>query len=267
VTISEQHTEQFARDGAIVIRDAFAPAWLQDLARGMEKNFAAPSAYATHYTAAGAPGGFYDDYCNWQRIEEYRAFIERSPAAAIAGRLMGATQVRVYHEHVLIKEPGTREVTPWHHDLTYYGVDGEQLCSIWVPLDAVPHNACPEFVAASHRWGRRFVPRMFIDHDAYADVPPGYERVPDIDAERDRHRLLAWDLRPGDCIAFHMLTLHGAPHTAELTTRRRGFSTRWLGDDAVFAARPWNTSPPFPEVQLQPGDAMDHPSFPVMWHA
>lgn len=265
--ITEQQIEQFSRAGAVVIRDAFASTWLRDLARGMERNFAAPSSYATRYSAADAPGGFYDDYCNWRDITEYRAFIEGSPAAEIAGRLLRASEVRIYHEHVLIKEPGTQEVTPWHHDLTYYGVDGDQVCSIWLPLDPVPRSACPEFVAGSHRWGKRFVPRMFIDHDAYGSVPQGYEPVPDIDAERDRHNLLAWDLSPGDCIVFHMLTLHGAPNTANLTTRRRGFSVRWLGDDAVFATRPWQTSPPFPEVQLRPGDAMEHTSFPVVWRA
>jgi len=207
MAITEQQVEQFSRDGAVVIRDVFATTWLRDLARGMERNFAAPSSYATRYSAADAPGGFYDDYCNWRDISEYRAFIEGSPAAEVAGRLLRASEVRIYHEHVLIKEPGTQEVTPWHHDLTYFGVDGEQVCSIWLPLDPVPRSACPEFVAGSHRWGKRFVPRMFIDHGAYGSVPQGYERVPDIDAERDRHTLLAWDLSPGDCIVFR-----GAEH-------------------------------------------------------
>ena len=244
MTVKREQREDFARDGAVVVRDAFVHAWIERLACGIEENFRQPSEYTTRYSAEDAPGGFYDDYCNWQRIADYRAFIEDSPAAEIAGRLMGASSVRIYHEHVLIKEPGTREITPWHHDLPYYGVEGGQLCSLWVPLDPVPRSACPEFVAGSHRWGKRFVPRMFIDHNAYAEVPRGYEPVPDIDAERDRHRLLSWDLQPGDCIAFHMLTLHGAPGTAALTTRRRGFSVRWLGDDAVFATRPWPTSPP-----------------------
>jgi ectoine hydroxylase-related dioxygenase (phytanoyl-CoA dioxygenase family) len=74
-------------------------------------------------------------------------------------------------------------------------------------------------------------------------------------------------MAPGDCIVFHMRTVHGAPGTASLTTRRRGFSTRWLGDDAVFAVRPGKTSPPFPEVKLAPGAPMHHPSFPLAWQA
>ena len=238
--------------------------WLDILARGVEKNFENPSRNGGQYSPEGAPGGFYDDYCNWTRIDEYRDFIEHSPAASIVGKLMGASQVRIFHEHVLIKEPGTREKTVWHHDLPYYCVDGRQLCSIWLPLDPVPKNACPQFVAGSHAWRKQFYPRKFLTHEAYADGINGYEPVPDIDAHPDQYELLSWDLEPGDCIVFHMLTVHGAPDTRALKTRRRGFSTRWLGDDAVFATRPWTTSPPFPEVDLAPGSPMDHPLFPVI---
>ena len=263
--VSESDVRAFERDGAIAIRGAFERGWLERLALGVEENFAAPGPGSTRYTPQGKPGGFYDDYCNWARIPAYREFVLESPAGEIAGRLTQSSQVRIYHEHVLIKEPGTLEVTPWHHDLPYYGVDGTKLCSIWLPLDPVPRVACPEFVAGSHRWGKRYMPRMFIDHDSYAAVPEGYERVPDIDAERESLEILSWDLALGDCIVFHMLALHGAPGTAALETRRRGFSTRWLGDDAVFAERPWKTSPPFPEVALAPGDPMHHAAFPVAW--
>ena len=265
VRVSPDEIERFERDGAIVLRSVFDPEWLRRLARGVEKNFEAPGPGSTRYTPEDAPGAFYDDYCNWRRIGEYRDFVLQSPAGAVAGTLMRSREARIYHEHVLVKEPGTRESTPWHHDLPYYGVDGSQLLSIWLPLDPVPHRACPEFVAGSHRWGRRFVPRKFIDHRNYGETAAGFEAVPDIDADRDHYRILAWDLAPGDCIAFHMLTLHGAPGTATIETRRRGFSTRWLGDDAVFASRPWATSPPFPGLSLAPGEPMRHPEFPVVW--
>ena len=267
MNIGSEQIDKFKRDGAIVLREMFSRDWLETLARGVDKNFADPGPDATRYTPAGEPGSFYDDYCNWNRIDEYREFVLQSPAAAIAGSLLGARQVRIYHEHVLVKEPGTQEVTPWHHDLPYYGLEGQQLCSIWLPLDAVPRRACPEFVAGSHAWGKRFVPRLFVSHDGYRDAGEEFEPVPDVDAQRGELDILAWDLEPGDCIVFHMLTLHGAPNTSTIKTRRRGFSTRWMGDDAVFATRPWKTSPPFPAVALRPGDPIEHPEFPVVWRA
>lgn len=265
IELSQQQIAEYQGNGAVCVRRLFSQDWLDKLARGLEKNFADPGPDNTVYTPKGKPGGFYDDYCNWQRIDEYCDFVLHSPAAELAARLMQSSTARIYHEHVLVKEPGTQEVTPWHHDLPYYGVDGEQLCSIWLPLDPVPQSACPEFIAGSHRSGVLYYPRKFINHRNYADGFEGYQTMPDIDAERDQYQILSWQLEPGDCLVFHMRTVHGAPATTGLKTRRRGFSTRWLGDDARFAIRPWQTSPPYHEVQLQAGDPMHHPAFPQVW--
>jgi len=265
IDITDNEIKDYEIDGVVCLRGLFDQRWLQNLAVGVEKNFSDPGPDSMNYTPQGEPGRFYDDYCNWQRIDEYRDFISESPAAEIAGRLMQSASVRIYHEHVLVKEPGTQQVTPWHHDQPYYGVDGDQLCSLWLPLDPVPKYACPEFVAGSHSDGRLYTPRLFIDHSSYADNAPGFDDVPDIDKQRDSHRILCWDLSPGDCIVFQMRVLHGAPATLGLTTRRRGFSTRWLGDDARFAERPWLTSPPYHELDLAPGEPMHHNLFPLMW--
>jgi ectoine hydroxylase-related dioxygenase (phytanoyl-CoA dioxygenase family) len=261
--IDDQDRADYERDGAVCVRGQFDQAWLDELAAGVEENFADPGPWSCVYTPEGEPGGFYDDYCNWERIDAYRRFALASPAAGIVAALMSSTEVRFYHEHVLVKEPGTRERTPWHHDQPYYGVDGFQVCSLWLPLDPVPLEACPQFVAGSHRWGRWFAPRTFVDQQPYAGAED-LEPVPDIDADPDAHELLSWALEPGDAIVFHMATVHGAPGTEGLATRRRAFSTRWLGDDARFAVRRFTTSPPFPGLTLRPGDPMDDPRFPLV---
>jgi ectoine hydroxylase-related dioxygenase (phytanoyl-CoA dioxygenase family) len=224
---------------------------------------ATPGPYTRGYTKDGAPGRFFGDYCNWRRIEEYRSFFFDSPAAGLARALMGSSKVNLFHEHVLVKEPGTLDRTPWHHDQPYYCVDGRDTCSLWIPLDPVPRETCVEFVAGSHRWGRWFTPTKFAGA-AYQRQDAGYETIPDIDAERERHRFLAWDLAPGDCIAFHFLTVHGAPGNLSQTARRRAFAARFTGDDAVYVRRAGEMSPPFPEVTLEPGQPLDSDTFPVL---
>jgi ectoine hydroxylase-related dioxygenase (phytanoyl-CoA dioxygenase family) len=254
----------YQRDGAVCVRAAFAPHWLDVLQAGMEENLAHPGPMAKTYTPDGKPGRFFGDYCNWRRIPAYRHFLLHSPAAEIAGRLMGARKVNLFHEHVLVKEPGTLEPTPWHHDQPYWTVDGAQVCSIWQPLDPVARATSVEFVAGSHRWGKWFTPARFNDsrpHDTR-----GFEPVPDIAAERDRHVLLGWDLEPGDCIVFHALTLHGAPGNRQ-PGRRRAFASRWCGDDARFVLRDGYMSPPPPKDAPPPGSAMDSDAFPVVWRA
>ena len=263
--ITQQEIDRFEKDGVVCLRGLFSTQWLERLAAGVEKNFSDPGPYNTVYSDPESPGGFYDDYCNWQRIEEYKDFIQHSPAAEIAARITKSNAARIYHEHVLVKEPGTREPTPWHHDLPYYGVDGNQLCSIWLPLDPVPQKACPEFVLGLHNAGTLYYPKFFLTSENYAEGIEGFETMPDIESHRGEYNISSWDLELGDCIVFHMRTIHGAPPTEGLKTRRRAFSTRWLGDDARFAQRAWKTSPPYPEVDLQHGDAMVHDSFPQLW--
>ena len=263
--ITEEKILEYQRNGAVCIRGLFSREWLDLLAKGVEKNFQDPGPYHTWYTPEDQPGGFYDDYCNWARIEEYRDFIFESPAGRLAAELMQSRVARIYHEHVLVKEPGTTEVTPWHHDLPYYGVNGTQLCSIWLPLDPVPIQACPKFVSASHLTEKLYYPRLFVSHKDYSEGKEGFESIPNIDEDEDEFNLLSWELELGDCIVFNMKTIHGAPATIGMTNRRRGYSTRWLGDDACFAERPWKTSPPFENVKLSPGAPMEHEAFPVIW--
>lgn len=265
VVLSESDVADFARDGVVVVRGALDREWLELLAAGIEQNMAAPGPYSCEYTADGGPGRFWDDYCNWDRFEQYRTVLFESPLAQIAAAAMGADTVRLFHEHVLVKEAGTAELTPWHHDQPYYCIDGDQCVSIWVPLDAVALEHSLRFQAGSHR-GPMYAPRRFVDHGSYdygddfAVLPPveGVDTPPDPNAQ-----MLQWGLEPGDCIVFHMRTLHAA---AGSPTRRRAFSARYIGDDIRYAIRPGVTSPPFPEAAavLSLGDRLDHPNFPVV---
>ena len=259
--IDEATIEAYAADGAVPLRGILDDATLDLRRPGIDANMASPSEYSCEYTPDGSPGRFWDDYCNWQRIPEYRQVLFESPLAEAAAALMQSETARLFHEHVLVKEPGTTELTPWHHDQPYYCVNGDQNISLWVPLDPVPVESSIRFVAGSHR-GPMYVPMLFMTNEPYPY--DGFDPVPDIEAELDRHRILQWAVDPGDVIAFHMRTLHSAAGSA---TRRRAFSARFVGDDATYAVRPAPTSPPFPEVAavLGHGDPLDHPTFPVLY--
>ena len=124
---------------------------------------------------------------------------------------MGSSKVNLFHEHVLVKEPGTLGARRPGTTTSPTTVDGEQIVSLWIPLDPVPARACLEFVAGSHRWGKWFMPARFKDGAQWEAQDPRFVPMPDIEAERARHAIVAFDLEPGDCIAFHGLTVHGAP--------------------------------------------------------
>jgi ectoine hydroxylase-related dioxygenase (phytanoyl-CoA dioxygenase family) len=184
----------------------------------------------------------------------------------MAAELMQSETVRIFHEHVLVKEPGTSNPTPWHHDQPYYCVDGKQVLSFWIPLDTVPQTTCPEFISGSHTWGKWFLPRKFSGVD-YNYTEEWLEPIPDIENQREDYDIRSWDLEPGDAIAFHYLTVHGAPPNKSKKLRRRGFAARWLGDDTTYAQRSGDISPPFPglEKRLNVGDPLDTDEFPQVW--
>ena len=258
--LDPETVEAFQRDGAVVLRGVFTR-WVATLRQGVETLMAEPSPLERSYLPADGSAKFFQDLCNWQRIAPFEDFVRHSPAAALAADLMGSHSARFFHDHVLVKEPGTSLVTPWHQDTPYYCVDAPHHVSFWIPLDPVPRETSLECVAGSHRWGVTHKPQRFDGTDLYA----ADERapVPDIDANRDAYRILGWALEPGDAVAFAFNVLHGAPANTQ-PTRRRIFSARWVGDGAVFVDRKGKGSPPFRHLTLADGAPLEGPDFPVV---
>ena len=262
--VDDETVAAFHRDGAVVVRGLFSPREVALIERGIERNLADPSPLFKVASRPDDPGRFVEDFCCWQRIEEYRTVAFESRAADVAAALMGGTDVRLYHDHMLVKEPGTRQHTPWHQDQPYYNVDGVENCSMWAPVDPVPEESTLEFLAGSHLQGWK-LPRTFLDEQAQWFPEGSLAELPDIEGHRGDYRILRWSLQPGDAVFFHMLTLHHA-YGVPGARRRRAFSLRFLGPDMVHAPRAWTTSPPFDELdrELPAGASMDHPLFPLL---
>ena len=262
--LDEASLATYRSDGCVVIRGLFSADEVETVRRGIDRNLADPGPLFGVASRDDDPGRFVEDFCNWQRIPEYREIAFGSRAADVAGALMGGSVVRLYHDHLLVKEPGTRQHTPWHQDQPYYNVEGFDNCSMWMPVDPVPRESTLEFLAGSHREGW-LMPRTFLTEQARWFPDGSLEEIPDIEADRDAFDIRGWALEPGDAVFFHMLTAHHA-YGVPGRHRRRAFSLRFLGDDATHAPRPWRTSPPFDglDEELPPGAPMDHPLFPVL---
>ena len=255
----------FGRDGAVKLSGLLTGFEVDLLRAGIDENLRSPSPLAIVASGPDDPGRFVEDFCNWQRIDEYRRIMFDSKLGAAAALLTGSHTVRLYHDHMLTKEPGTRQRTPWHQDQPYYNVEGTQNVSFWIPVDPVRRHSTLEFVAGSHH-GPWLMPRAFRDKQAKWFPEGTLADLPDIEADRSRFSILGWATEPGDVIAFNMLTLHAAGGV-DSDVRRRVFSARFVGDDMRHAPRQWLTSPPFAglEAELEPGAALDHPLFPVVW--
>src|SRR4051794_481206 len=103
--VPREIVDAYRRDGAVCVRAAFATADLALAEAAIEENLAHPSNRALVASRPDDPGRFFEDFCNWQCLPELERLVRASPAAAIAGELMGSEHVRFYHDHVLVKEP------------------------------------------------------------------------------------------------------------------------------------------------------------------
>jgi ectoine hydroxylase-related dioxygenase (phytanoyl-CoA dioxygenase family) len=260
--VSDKEIQAFDEHGVILLRNVVSEEELRWLEEGIEHNLAHPGPLAGIASRDTDPGKFFEDFCNWDRIPQYKNFLFQSDLPRISAKLLRSRKIRLYHDHVLVKEANTKQPTPWHQDQPYYNITGNQTISFWIPIDPIPIEASLQFLAGSHKPGTWYMPRTFLTKEAKWFPEGSLPEVPVID-ERD---IVSWDLQPGDAIAFHMLTLHGSPGTA--ARRRRVVSARYVGDNVRHAPRSWKTSPEFPpsvKDTLPPNAELDHPLFPIVY--
>lgn len=263
--VDKQSIDDFRQKGVTVLRGAFT-GWVDVLRAGIDANMNDPDPNARIYKGENGNGRFFVDYCNWDRIAEYKNFIFNSNAAHIGATLMNSQNVQLFHEHVLVKEASTDVPTPWHQDAPYYCVTGTKTVSLWVPLDTIERDTTLEFVSGSHLWGKHFRPQRFDGSALNED--DGLEEIPDINQHRDEYEILGWAVEPGDAIAFDYRTIHGAAGNHQPHRQRRAFSLRLVGDGARFVRRDGLvSSPPFPNLTLKSGDPLTGDTFPFLLHA
>ena len=259
--------DSFARDGAICLRQVLDADWLALLDGAIERELAAPGPKSYAYQGKGS-GRFHGNQEIWQTSDALAQYCLHSPLPALAGALLGAARIRLYFDHLFVKEPGAESPTPWHNDQPYWPVAGRQIVSFWTALEPVTRaNGAVEFVRGSHLWDRWFQPEGFADSRTGINTyerNAAYEPRPDIDAARGDYDIACWDLQPGDVLAFHSLTLHGAGGNASARQRRRGYAVRYAGEDVRYDPRP-GTSALLHDDSLMPGAPLDGARFPLVW--
>ena len=135
--LTQERLREYRTNGAICLKGVIESSWLELLSKGVERNLAHPGSQSRIYTRdrGDKPGFFFGDVARWREIDEYRRFIFHSPAAEIAAVLTGASAINIYFDGVFVRGANTPSRTPWHQDVPYWPIDGDQLCSIWIPLD------------------------------------------------------------------------------------------------------------------------------------
>ena len=258
--LSDADTELYQKQGAILIKNIFKP-WIDLLRDGFEKVLNKPGPHARE-NVTNKEGRFFEDYCNWQRIYEFKKFAEESPAAQIVAEATDSKSIQLFHEHIFVKDPGTFKETPWHQDMPYYCVDGNDTGSFWIPLDPITKENSLQVLLGSHKFPKLVRPTKWSNDKPWYKDNDNFMDMPDI--TKMEKNILSSEMNIGDAILFNFKVLHSSSGNTEKIPRR-AFSMRFIGDDVKYINRGGETSPPFKGIDLNNGAKMREDWFPVIW--
>ncbi|NKB98238.1 MAG: hypothetical protein GKR90_07055 [Pseudomonadales bacterium] len=194
--------------------------------------------------------------------------------------------IRFFYDQMFVKHPnadrdgeatdqderGHPGNTPWHHDITFWPVVGEQIVSIWIALDPTNlRNGGLEFVPGSSEFEDRYQAmgvgskgRLPFGSDTLAPIP----KINSATTGETGGSLsaISFNMQAGDILIFDAKILHGAP--PNLSERaRRGLALRYLGDDVVLDDAKYGeqtSMAPFDcyDESLSNGDKVTGPVYP-----
>ncbi len=136
----------------------------------------------------------------WPECEPIRQLTFHANISAIAEKLAGVP-LRLWHDHVLIKQPHNETPTAFHQDQPFWPhSDSPSSISAWVALCDVPvERGCMTFIPGSQ---------------LYTDLPPQSTRDDNVlfsvQPDMEWERRVTIPLRAGDCTFHHSRCAHMA---------------------------------------------------------
>jgi ectoine hydroxylase-related dioxygenase (phytanoyl-CoA dioxygenase family) len=188
-------------------------------------------------------------YLCWD-FNAVKDFVFGKRFAGIARDLMEVSNVRLWHDQALFKEPHGR-VTDAHQDISYWPInESEKTITMWMALNDVPREkGCLYFYPGSHK----------TKNKEYVDIfknPHQPETVKGIEKTFT-------PIKAGD-VTFHSgLTFHGAGENIS-DEMREGMTVIYLADGNTFDASDSRNAAHKSCMGLKDGDKIDTQYTPVI---
>lgn len=183
---------------------------------------------------------------------------------AIAGMLMHADTIRLWHDQLLYKPgrgPGRETANVgWHQDFSYWQCAKEPtLITAWVAFTDVDlSNGCMQMVPRSHQWGllkmSDFFEQNMEKQQAGMDIP-----------ENEQFTTAPIIMKAGQVSFHHALTIHGSgPNTTD--DARRSMAVHLMTGETRYAQSPkgdLHFNARF--MNGRDGEIFDGDAFPVLY--
>ena len=272
--IDESYVKDFWDEGFVVLREVIDTDLVLSMADPIRQTiagsgtdltelgqFVAPGNVLTDPDVSSGKGGgrFVAGTDHWINHQHFADFACTSVIPQIVAQILKSESVWLYEDSVLVKEPNTAEETAFHQDLSYFHVSGDQICTVWIPLDfASPDTGAIRFVKESHKDLTTYRPNWFVSDDPLPNTEG--KRIPQIPA----NAVFAPTLSLGDMTIHHARTLHGASANRSPDQSRRAISIRYCGDDARYHIREGAPLKPHHET-VNEGELLTHEYCPKVW--
>jgi ectoine hydroxylase-related dioxygenase (phytanoyl-CoA dioxygenase family) len=248
-TLSEETIQTYRRQGFIHIPGVIAPeeaaefhAIALDVAQRLKEK---------DRTKGGRAELVFTQLVNvWQEDAGMRRLTLHPNVGAIAQRLAGVP-LRLWHDHILIKQPRKSAPTQFHQDQPFWPhAHSRHPLSAWIALVDVPvERGCMTFIPGSHTRRDLAAQDLTDEHDLFRKCPD-----------------LLWEprvtipLRAGDCTFHHARCAHMA--TPNLTDEPRvAHVIIYMDAGTAYRAMPHPVTDP---LGLQDGQPLDGPLFPAI---
>lgn len=131
--VTADQVEQFRTESFIKLPGVLSPGVLERIRLRMRDMLSA---------AVDPSVGFQSLEMMWLQDDVMRAAVLSPRIGSICAALLGTSQVRLYHDNALSKEPGAGR-TPWHYDAHHFPLDSAAVLTAWIPLQPTPKEMGP----------------------------------------------------------------------------------------------------------------------------
>jgi len=248
VIITEEQVAGFHRDGYVVVDDLLSRPAVENLRAAHDELL---RRWASECSCS------IDDYTRvvsqwtglWKQHPAFHGHIHRPALAAIARRLLGATHVQLFHDHLISKPPRHSATIPWHQDYPFWPIDKPRALSCWVALDdATAASGALRFMPGAHHRGEQ-PPIDFLR----ANKQWGPAEAMAVDVE-----VRAGSAIIHDCLSWHM----SPPNTT--AAQRRAIITIVMDSECRWHKARSSWHPMNAYVSVADGECFNGDEFPLI---